>query len=195
MKPGEDIKEVDKGIKKKWRWAWMEAVGIDGKRYGSWCQRLRQPGGCYCTVCARKLFYGSSGRSGPAHNASVRFARADVPASMTDRGTDLKIRVCSFIAEFDLSFTIAQPLVTLCRKLAEDRPALAHLSVSRQHASCLLTGISPEFKKRLSEKLHHTMTPLNWKVSHILQLKLLKKNEHLSFLCPLVNDYQWIPSV
>ena len=178
MKPGEDIKEVDKGIKNKWQWAWIEAVGIDGKAL--WKLVSKAPTArsmlLHC-VCTEIVIW--SGKKvlprhevDPAHSASIRAlhhtsrlpgatATADVPASMTDRVTDLKIRVCSFIAEFDLSFTIAQPLVTLCKKLAEDRPALAHLSVSRQHASYLLThGISPEFKK-LSEKLHHTMFSLN----------------------------------
>lgn len=27
MKPGEDLKDVDKGTKKKWRWAWIEEIG------------------------------------------------------------------------------------------------------------------------------------------------------------------------
>ncbi|KAL0149030.1 hypothetical protein M9458_055645, partial [Cirrhinus mrigala] len=124
--------------------------------------------------------YGTSGKKvlsrhelDPVHKATVRAlqhtsrlpgatATADIPPSMTDHVTDLKIRLCSFIAELDLSFTIAHPLVTLCKKLAEDRPALAHLSVSRQHASYLLThGISPEFKKRLSEKLKNGMFSVN----------------------------------
>lgn len=180
MKPGEDIKDIDKSIKNKWRWAWIEDVGSDGKPFGSWCQKLRQPGACYCTVCARKLMYGTSGKKvlsrhelDPVHKATVRAlqhtsrlpgatATAAIPPSMTDRVTDLKIRLCSFIAELDLSFNIAHPLVTLCKKLAEDRPALAHLSVSRQHASYLLThGISPEFKKRLSEKLKNAMFSVN----------------------------------
>ncbi|KAL0154205.1 hypothetical protein M9458_050459, partial [Cirrhinus mrigala] len=101
----------------------------------------------------------------PVHKATVRAlqhtsrlpgatATADIPPSMTDRVTDLKIRLCSFTAELDLSFTIAHPLVTLCKKLAEDRPALAHLYL-------LTHCISPEFKKRLSEKLKNGMFSVN----------------------------------
>ena len=65
---------------------------------------------------------------------------------MTDRVADFKIRLCSFIAEFDLSFTIAHPLVTLCQRLAEDKLASVCL---RQHASYLITHISPGFKRNL----------------------------------------------
>ncbi|KAL1250518.1 hypothetical protein QQF64_018314 [Cirrhinus molitorella] len=131
MKPGEDIKDIDNGIKNKWSWAWIEDVGSNGKLFGNWCQKLRQPGACYCTVCARKLMYGTSGKKvlsrcelDPVHKATVRAlqhtsslpeatAMADIPPSMADRVTDLKIRLCSFIAELDLSFTIAHPLVIL----------------------------------------------------------------------------------
>lgn len=70
--------------------------------------------------------------------------------------------MCTFIAEHDLSFTISQPLVNLCKKLAEDKNALTRLSVSNQHASCVNThGIAPEFKKHLSEKLNKCMFSLN----------------------------------
>uniref|UniRef100_A0A3B4TWZ0 PDZ domain-containing protein n=1 Tax=Seriola dumerili TaxID=41447 RepID=A0A3B4TWZ0_SERDU len=39
MKPGEDTKLVDKGIKNKWRWSWIEEAGRDGKPFGSWSQK------------------------------------------------------------------------------------------------------------------------------------------------------------
>ncbi|XP_049334435.1 uncharacterized protein LOC125801679 [Astyanax mexicanus] len=115
----------------------------------------------------------SSGNTDPVHKAAARAvqyttllpgasATADIPPSMADRVSNLKIRLCTFIAEHDLSFTVAQPLVALCKKLAEDRAALSHLSVSRQHTSYLLThGIAPEFKHRLSEKLGNGMFSLN----------------------------------
>ncbi len=112
-------------------------------------------------------------RRRPGHKAAVRAlqhtsrlpgatATADVAAPMTDRICDLKIRVCSFIAEHDLSFTIAQPLVDLCKKVAVDKNVLTKLSVSNQHASYMNThGIAPEFKKRLSDKLKGCIFSLN----------------------------------
>ena len=57
--------------------------------------------------------------------------------------------VCTFIAEHGLSFKISQPLVNLCKKIAEDRIALTKRFISNQHASYLNThGITPEFKKK-----------------------------------------------
>lgn len=73
--------------------------------------------------------------------------------SVTDPVCGLKIRMCMFIS---------QPLVHLCRELAEDKNALTRLSVSNQHVSYVNThGIAPEFKKRLSEKLKNCMFSLN----------------------------------
>lgn len=36
MKSGEDTLLIDKGLKNKWRWAWVEEIGKDGKPFGSW---------------------------------------------------------------------------------------------------------------------------------------------------------------
>ena len=148
-------------------------MGKDGKPFGSWCKKLREPGACFCTLCSRKLMYATSGKkvlphheSDPAHRAAVHALEhttrlpgatttADVPASTTDRVCDLKIRVCTFIAKHDLSFKISQPLINLCKKIAEDKIALTKLSISNQHASYLNThGITPEFKKRIFGKAH-----------------------------------------
>lgn len=87
MKPGEDTKEIDKGIKNKWRWAWINEIGSDGN-----------------------------------------------PNSV----------------------------FSLAKKLAKDKIALTHLSLSRQYASYLIThGISPDFKKSLYEKLKNGIFSLN----------------------------------
>src|SRR4029434_5277089 len=37
MNPGADALLVDKGLKNKWRWAWIEEIGKDSKTFGSWC--------------------------------------------------------------------------------------------------------------------------------------------------------------
>lgn len=93
----------------------------------------------------------------PVHKAAVHALQhattlrgATVPAatssSMTDRVCNQKIRVCTFIAEHDLSFPISQPRVSLFKKLAEGTTGLTKLSISNQHASYMNThGIAPEF--------------------------------------------------
>ena len=55
MNPGEDALLVDKGLKKKWRWAWVEEIGKDSKHFGSSCKKLRESGACFYT-CARESY-------------------------------------------------------------------------------------------------------------------------------------------
>lgn len=75
----------------------------------------------------------------------VATATVEVAAPIIDRTCDLRTRVCSFIAEPDMSFTIAQPPVELCKTVASDKTALK-LSISNQHASYMNThGIAKEF--------------------------------------------------
>ena len=131
MNPGEDALLVDKGLKNKWRWAWVEEKGKDSKPFGSWCKKLSEAGASFCT-CLRKLRYATSGKKvlgrhelDPAHRAAflqhttllpgATTADVGLPASITDRVCDLKIRMCMFIAEHNLSFRLAQPLVNLCQ--------------------------------------------------------------------------------
>lgn len=58
--------------------------------------------------------------------------------------------VCTLIAEHNLSFTAAQPLKNLCKRLSEDKSALTKLSVSNQRVSYLGThGLAPGFRQIL----------------------------------------------
>lgn len=68
--------------------------------------------------------------------------------------------MCAFLAEHNLSFTLAQTLVDLCKKVAGDKAALSRMS--NQLASYFNThGITPEFKRQLSNKLKNDMFSLN----------------------------------
>ena len=61
MKPGEDVKDVDKG--------WVDRG----------CQKLGEPGACFCTLCLRRIIYATSGKKNvslhvldPSHRVAVR---------------------------------------------------------------------------------------------------------------------------
>lgn len=53
IKPGEDTD--------RWCWAQIEENGSDGKPFGTWCHKLREPAS-FCSMCSKKLLYSSSGR-------------------------------------------------------------------------------------------------------------------------------------
>lgn len=79
LKPGEDTAIIERGVKNKWCWAWIEESGADGKPFGTWCHKLREPGACFCMPCSKKLLYDSSGKkvivrhaSDSSHQALVR---------------------------------------------------------------------------------------------------------------------------
>lgn len=202
IEKGGETSRWEVGVKNKWRWGWIEETGADGKPQGSWCQKLKETGACFCVPCSRKLMYGSSGKkilnrhaSDPGHIASMRAlshtsnlpgatATVTTATSMTDRVCEQKIRVTAFIAEHDLSFTMARPLVELCKKLAEDKNALAKLSISNNHASYLNThGLAPEFKRQLAEKLKKATFSINVdKATH------LKTDKVLNVLVRFIDD-------
>ncbi|XP_026124635.1 uncharacterized protein LOC113106835 [Carassius auratus] len=181
MQEGSDVSEIDKSVKNKWRWAWLSEIGKNGKPFSSWAKKIKQPGTCLCTVCHRKFQYGNNGKkvlarhqSEASHNAAVRALQytcslpgatsttTEIHASMADRVCDVKVRICSFIAEHDLSFTVSQPLVNLMQSVVKDKSALSRLSMSNAHASYLCThGISAYWKSELSSKLKTKMFSLN----------------------------------
>ncbi|KAK7933645.1 hypothetical protein WMY93_004541 [Mugilogobius chulae] len=132
VEEGAQVANIDNTVKNKWRWAWLDEVGEGGRPIRSWCKKLKVAGACMCVLCHKKLVYGSNGKkvlirhqSDGAHRAAVRSlahtsslpgasaATTETQLSMADRVCDLKIRVCGFIAEHDLSLTLSQPLVEL----------------------------------------------------------------------------------
>ena len=44
----------------------QELKGGDGEPFSTGCLKLREPGACFCSVCSRKILYGSSGKTGLA---------------------------------------------------------------------------------------------------------------------------------
>lgn len=88
------------------------------------------------------------------------------------------------LAEHDLLFTMARPLVNLCKKLAVDKNVLAKLSVSNNHASYLNTHcLAPEFKRQLTEKLKKVTFSMN-----VDEATNLKTNRILNVLVRFFDD-------
>lgn len=90
-------------------------------------------------VCHKKIVYGSNGKkvlthhqSEASHKANVRVLQhtsslpgatvttTEVNPFMADHVYVQKVRICSFIAEDDLSLTISQPPVNFILLVAED---------------------------------------------------------------------------
>ena len=56
------VKTIDKSIKNKFKWEWLQEK-LDGGGYFSDCfRKLRQPGLVYCVTCNDQISYGSAGK-------------------------------------------------------------------------------------------------------------------------------------
>ncbi len=57
-----DLKEIEAGVKNKFRWNWLEEKDADGHFLSDNIRKLNVAGQCKCIVCNVIIKYGSSGR-------------------------------------------------------------------------------------------------------------------------------------
>ncbi|KAK0042155.1 oxidoreductase YteT [Biomphalaria pfeifferi] len=144
---------------------------------------LSSIGVCYCIVCNQTLTYGSSGKKclmDHSNNAShlIAFSSArnsyQIPGAISksdisrkkspfsDRVLDNRVIVGSFLAEHCLPYSLSQPIIDLCKKLAQDTEALNITSMGRTAATYTMTyGIAEAMKKELSQCLQGNFFSLN----------------------------------
>ena len=57
-----NIKEIDKGVKNRWREDWLNEVDKIGKPLSLWCRKLNSPGVAICLLCKTEIRYGKNGK-------------------------------------------------------------------------------------------------------------------------------------
>lgn len=57
-----NIKEIDKVVKNKFNWSWMEEKDCNNEHLSEYIRKLNEPGIAYCITCKERLKYGSSGK-------------------------------------------------------------------------------------------------------------------------------------
>lgn len=57
-----NVKEIDKDIKNKFRWDWLEARDDDGHYLSDYIRKLDTPGQAKCIICNDIIKYASSGK-------------------------------------------------------------------------------------------------------------------------------------
>lgn len=60
MKEG-DFVSLDKDIKNKWLWSWLDQLGDSEIPHREWVRKVASPGVCICTMCNKFIKYGSNG--------------------------------------------------------------------------------------------------------------------------------------
>ncbi|MGH0158221.1 UNVERIFIED_CONTAM: hypothetical protein FKN15_041165 [Acipenser sinensis] len=59
---GASLKEEEKKVKNKWRWAWLDEQDSAGRQFRGWCRKISEAGVCYCIVCNKTIVYGGNGK-------------------------------------------------------------------------------------------------------------------------------------
>ena len=169
---GADVSSLEKGVKNRWRWAWLQEENVDSVCFEVWCRKIDAPGVSFCVPCGKTIAYRSSGKKAlvahandPEHrrilSSVYKSTKLDGAVKTTvtqdglgDRTCELKAVVCSFIAERCLPFSIGSELVQLSKRLAVDPKALNALSLSRGSTTYSTThGVGQAYKEELNEKL------------------------------------------
>lgn len=57
-----DTKLLEKDVKNKWRWEWLDEVDSQGQKYGEWLRKPDTAGMAFCEACGKTLNYKSSGK-------------------------------------------------------------------------------------------------------------------------------------
>jgi len=59
---GYNTKDLEKHVKNKWRWEWLNEVEADGGKWGQWLKKPEISGVGFCEACGRTINYQSSGK-------------------------------------------------------------------------------------------------------------------------------------
>ncbi|KAK6964629.1 DNA repair and recombination protein RAD54 [Biomphalaria glabrata] len=57
-----NLEEIDKSVKNRFKWAWLEEKDCRGHLFSSYIQKLEEPGVAWCILCKDKIKYGAAGR-------------------------------------------------------------------------------------------------------------------------------------
>ena len=56
------ITEIDKGIKNRWNWKWMEEKDSNGVFLSDYVRKINKPGYARCIICHCDIRYGAGGK-------------------------------------------------------------------------------------------------------------------------------------
>ena len=57
-----DTKLLEKEVKNKWRWEWLDETDSLGQKYGEWLKKPDAMGMAFCDACGKTISYKSSGK-------------------------------------------------------------------------------------------------------------------------------------
>lgn len=180
----DNIADLEKGIKNKFRWDWLNIEDKLNEKINFWCRKVDIPGTVYCTACNTSIKYCNEGlksllnHSGTAvhkkrresvKNSQLLFSTDNFYQNDESRTVDLQSRkarsealILSFLAEHSLSYSLTPHIVDLVKTVALDNSALNSLQLSRTTASYKLKyGLAKTMKDEQIKDLRTSTFSLN----------------------------------
>ncbi|KAH3749420.1 hypothetical protein DPMN_183918 [Dreissena polymorpha] len=180
LPPGYNTKELESGVKNKWRWEWLNERGSLGEKWGDWLKKPNTPGSAYCEICFKTINYKSNGKKAfkshaedVTHLKNYRTWKSNqvLPGSskakpetesMQDRVAKQRAITAAFISEHCLPFSIAEDLLNYAKRLSEDKHALGKTTISKTSATYIIThGLAKSFKQEVADKVKGKSVSLN----------------------------------
>lgn len=171
--------ELERGLKNKWRWQWIEETDSQGQKYEVWLAKVDIPGMAWCRLCNKNIAYAQNGKRVFACHAEDRHHREMVsqqqhtqslpgaqpvaaPVSCQDQREDLKAITAAFVAEHCLPFSLAPHLVEYAKRMSESKNVLSGVTLSRQTCAYYMThGVAKTLKGELVGKVRKAFCSLN----------------------------------
>ena len=156
----------------------------------------------WCVLCSRSLQYGTNGKkvlkyyAGKKDHLSMFNAQRQTqtlpgadpvvaPVNQTEEVQALKARICMFLAEHSLPFSLTDSIVALMEKSAASKVSLDNLVIGRSCATYSLTHGGTRWSGHGSWVVH--VLHIHW---HMVPLANLVMG-HRSFMCYIFTDTWW----
>ena len=67
-----NISAIDKGVRNKWNWQWLEERDADGHFLSEYIRKVDKPGFAICIICKGELQYGNGGKKDVVNHGSKK---------------------------------------------------------------------------------------------------------------------------
>ncbi|KAJ8364703.1 hypothetical protein SKAU_G00135340 [Synaphobranchus kaupii] len=186
--------DLERGLKNKWRWQWLEETDSQGQRYDVWLAKVDIPGMAWCKLCNKNIAYAQNGKKVFAKHTEDHHHREMVnqqqhtqtlpgahpiaaPVSRQDQREGLKAITAAFVAEHCLPFSLAPHLVEYAKRIFLQMIDVVERVAKLEDALVVYYSgfLTPDEKKKCSPRLKDIME--RRQISGEVQARLLQMQE------------------
>ena len=158
-----DVKELDKGLKNKFCWAWLEEKDDNGDFFADYYRKLKEPGMAYCETCCDRINYGSNGKKALLSHAKKKNHKAARNAFKNSQSLPTvftatkKMESCAEQPKSQIPYGASPSILNFLKKnsspsepLKQPTPVAVHLKDRRSHQEGLVCSFIAEHDLPLS---------------------------------------------